>query len=142
MYDEYYNESKRSGGIHNIENSCVHLYAHLMKFISVKPILTGWVGTIIEHLYQLSRINNQSYWRNIHNNQAKLNDIRRKAIKEYEKDGNKNGDIQFNVVYNNFYSILLFRDIKFVKLYLINHCDNDENMISYINNKFYEKFNF
>lgn len=129
------NEAGRSGNISNIMNCSIHIYSHLMKFISVKPILKGWINTIKVQSAQLSEITNNSYWRDVTNNPSRLEKIKRDAIYEYEKDDNKNGEVQFNIVHNDFYDITKFKDISIIKNYMINHADRikDQEIIDYIN---------
>ena len=130
------NES-RSGDISNIIKSSTHIYSHLMKFISIKPKLTSWVSTIYEQSGQLNNITKVSYWREVTNNKSKLLKIRNDAIAKYSKDGNSNGEIYFNIVYNDFYDIDKFKDKDLLKSYLLNHCDSDEkDMYEYIENFF------
>ena len=134
MIYNYYNES-RSGDTHNIIESSALIYAHLMKYISVKPILTSWIDTIFEQSRQLNNITNISYWRNVLYNPSKIKSIQRKAISIYTKDGNMNGESVFSIVYQDFPSIEMFKSIENLKKYMISKSDNNINIINYINRK-------
>lgn len=138
MIDNLITEGKRAGSIDNIINSSSLIYAHLMKFISVRPILPGWIGTIIEQSDQLAEINNAGYWRDVMNDPIRMERIKRQAINTYKKDGNKNAEAQFNIVHNDFYDIRKFRDKNVIKNYLISHLDpiKDQGMIDHIEEKF------
>ena len=130
-------EESRKGEKSTIENSSIHIYSHLMKFISVKPILPGWIGTISEQSRNLIEITNASYWRDVTNNPSKLAKIKRKAIIEYEDDGNRNGDIQFTIVYNTFSNITMFKDRALLKSYMLSHLDpKKDDMYKYIEDNF------
>lgn len=129
------NESK-AGDINNIVNSSYHIYSHLMKFVTVRPILPGWIGTINEQCDQLMGIANATCWREVTGSPSKLAKIKRKAIEEYNKDNkNMNGEIAFNIVYNDFYDITKFRDKSILKDYMISHLDpvKDKEIIEKIN---------
>ena len=135
MNDIIFNES-RAGDISNIVNSSAHMYSHLMKFISVRPILPGWIGTIINQSNELNKITNKSYWRDVINNPSKLEKIKREAIAEYEDDGNRNGDIQFTIVHNTFNNITMFKDRDMLKSYMLIYLDPNDDMYKYIEDKF------
>lgn len=135
MNNIIFNES-RAGDISNIVKSSAHIYSHLMKFISVKPILTSWVKTIDNQSGMLTGITNASFWRDVTNDPLKLEKIKRRAIDEYERDGNRNGDIQFNIVYNTFYDITMFKNRAMLKSYMMSHLDPNDDMYKYVENKF------
>lgn len=128
------NESK-SGEINNIVNSSAIIYAHLMKFLSQDNLLTGWVGTIKEHVNQLSCITNKTYWREVKSDIKKLEKIKRRAISIFEDDGNENGEQFYTLVHNEFYDIEMFKDREKVKQYMIRLCNKKKNsdMEDYIN---------
>lgn len=138
MIDKLITESNRAGSISNIVNCSAHIYSHLMKFISVRPISKRWINTIKVQSGQLAEISNVSFWRDVTNNPSKLEKIKRDAITEYEKDGNKNAEVQFNIVHNDFYDITKFKDINILKNYMLNHLDpiKDVEIIDYINEEF------
>ena len=136
MIDILITESK-AGDLHNIEASSAHIYAHLMKFVAVRPISKTWISTINEQCEQLAGINNASYWREVANDPVKLEKIKRKAISDFENDGNKNGEVLFNIVHNDLYDITKFKDINVLKKYMINRLDpaKDQDMINYVNHQ-------
>lgn len=136
MIDILITESK-AGDLHNIEVSSAHIYTHLMKFISIRPISTSWIGTIKNQNKELIKIKNTSYWREVANDPVRLEKIKRKAISDFENDGNKNGEILFNVVHNDLYDITKFKDINILKNYMISHLDpiEDQDMINYVNHQ-------
>ena len=137
MIENLITENNRAGSIGNIINSSAHIYSHLMKFISVRPISKRWINTIKVQSGQLAEITNVSYWRDVTNNPSKLEKIKRDAITEYEKDGNKNAEVQFNIVHNDLYDITKFKDINILKNYMLDHLDpiKDSEIVDYINDE-------
>jgi hypothetical protein len=94
-----------------------------------------WVNTICVQCSQLNKITNKSRWDEIVYDQSTLNSIRTKAIKEYEKDGNKYGDVQFNVIHNEFPDIRMLKDRNLLLNFIIRFAkDNEET--NYIASKF------
>lgn len=134
---EIINESERKGNISNIMRSSSHMYSHIMKVISIRPILTGWIGTIKNQIKELNKITNSSHWREVLDNPTRLSKIKEDALKDYAKDGNLNGEIYFNLVYNDINDISKFKDKEFIKNYLISKLDprKDKDMIDYIKNE-------
>jgi len=134
MIDILITESK-AGDLHNIEASSAHIYAHLMKFVAVRPISKTWISTINEQCEQLAGINNASYWREVMNSPIRMEKIKRWALDEYEKGGNKNAEVQFNIIHNDFYDITKFKNKDILKNYMLNHLDpiEDQDIIDHIN---------
>ena len=122
--DNILDEGVKSGNIQNIKNSSYHIYSHLMKIVMINNILTGWIGTIFEQNKQLIDITNKSHWISA---KQKMDYIKNKAIKEYTDDGNSNGEIAFNIVYNDFPNIELFKDKELLRNYIIK-CINKKSI--------------
>ena len=109
-----------------------------MKFISIKPISKRWINTIRVQIGQLEELDNATCWREINGDPIKLARIKRKALNGYKKDGNDNGEIYFNIIYNDLYDITKFRDREYIKNYLLKHLDpvKDQEIYDYIIKKF------
>lgn len=137
--DNLLNESTKSGSIQNIKKSSYHIYSHLMKIVMINNILNSWIGTVFEQNDQLMNITNKSYWSEA---KQKMTYIKNEAIREYTKDGNPNAEIAFNIVYNDFPNIELFKDKELLRNYIIKYInkknisarDKDE-LINYVKSK-------
>ena len=130
------NES-RSGDVQNIVKSSSHIYSHLMKIVMNKEVLKRWINTVIAQNEELLKITNKTYWAEA---KTKMNSIKVKAINEYVADGNNNEYVAFNIVYNDFSNIELFKDKNKLKNYMIKsvkskNISNKDELISYIESK-------
>lgn len=133
-------ESKKSGGKSNIENSASHIYSHLMKIVSVKNKSGSWVKTVFEQYEQLIEITNETFWRDVKKDPIRLERIKRKAIHEYIKDGNLNANVWYNFVDNEFnHDIREFQNLEKLRDFMINHAGNDDTFIDFVN-KQYNKY--
>lgn len=131
-------QESRSGDISSIISFCAVIYSHLMEFTAVTPKSSSWLDSIKNSIDGLSKITNESYWRQVENDPVKLRTIKNKAISIYTNDGNPHADQFFTIVYKELPNIRLFRSYEPVKRYLLNIAKNDYKLEELIKNKFNE----
>lgn len=79
--------NSKSSDINRVFSSIPLIYSHMMKFISIRPILSGWAGTIFNHINNLQRVTSNAHWNYINSNcQDKIDTAMEESINIYLKD--------------------------------------------------------
>ena len=119
------------------KNNAKHIYSHLMKCSYHNRINHSWIDTIFNCSSDIARI--EANRLPVICRDSKVYDyVRKEAIKEYHKDGNPGGEIQFNIVINDFPNLIDVADIIRLRDYLMDRAKylNDQSALEYISNRF------
>ena len=76
--------NSKSSDIKIVFSSVPLIYSHIMKFVSIRPILSGWAGTIFRQIDNLQKVTSNAHWNYIQENcQSDINKAIERAISKY-----------------------------------------------------------
>lgn len=79
--------NSKSSDIKIIFSSIPLIYSHMMKFVSIRPILSGWAGTIFREIGNLQKVTSNAHWNYIQENcQSDIDKATKRAISTYLED--------------------------------------------------------
>ena len=79
--------NNKSSDIKIVFSSIPLIYSHMMKFVSIRPILSGWAGTIFREINNLQKVTSNAHWNYIQENcQSDIDKAIERAISTYLKE--------------------------------------------------------